>query len=441
MVTGASIPDVYKYNTAKVREQVVRGLFYIRRRNKIDGIYKCNIKTAQLRNDIKFLLKSLGYSYFIGDYFVKITKIKSVGIRYISHLGKRMGKCVTVDAYNGMFLATNFIPTHNSFCMASRMLRDYMIGPTLDLTTNNEIAVTAYSDSYLTNGGIIDKVRYAYNQLRKTSKSTGSPQFPFDEIRTANSEMRYELDSPINNGLTGIVAGFSTDKARGRRNVFIGVDEFGNFLNSLQFLDTARANLEIDRQVIGMLSATGTGGTRGANFFGALELINNPTSRNFYGIPNVYDRGATGQARTVFFYPTFLCAADHYNENGVTDIVSSMLNVLYERYKIKYNSSDPQALTAYMAEYPFTIQEAIIKKDTTIFPVSLINDRVLEIDNDNTIISGMYIGKLVHTGSEVKFEPDSSLNPVMQFPHKDNKLKGAVYISEMPQKDSTGKVP
>ena len=36
---------------------------------------------------------------------------------------------------------------------------------------------------------------------------------------------------------------------------------------------------------------------------------------------------------------------------------------------------------------------------------------------------------------------DSDLQPIMEFPHKDNKKEGAVHILRMPEKDSSGKVP
>ena len=70
-----------------------------------------------------------------------------------------------------------------------------------------------------------------------------------------------------------------------------------------------------------------------------------------------------------------------YNKDGVSDVIGALLQVLNNRYKLKYNSTDPLALTRNKAENPITIQEAIMKKDNVFYPTSDILETISEIDN------------------------------------------------------------
>jgi hypothetical protein len=145
-----------------------------------------------------------------------------------------------------------------------------------------------------------------------------------------------------------------------------------------------------------------TGGTEGASFEGALELIYYPTGYDIYPLPNVYDKGSNGSKETLFFFPAFVNYKPYYNHDGVSDVIAAMLHELKERYLLKYNSSDIMALTSRKAEFAFTIQDAIMKRDGTIFPVADLNDRINQIDNDTSILKEMYVGRLELDKGEVK---------------------------------------
>lgn len=70
----------------------------------------------------------------------------------------------------------------------------------------------------------------------------------------------------------------------------------------------------------------------------------------------------------------------YYNSDGVSDVIGALLSEIRDRIRIKYNSSDAMALTQRKAEMAITIQEAIMKRDNTIYPVADLNDRLNEID-------------------------------------------------------------
>lgn len=210
------------------------------------------------------------------------------------------------------------------------------------------------------------------------------------------------------------------------------------------------ANVEyIGKQKIYNLSTTNTHTylgngiiTHNSDFVGALEMINYPDGYNVYSLPNVYDKGSVGAKRTIFFFPSYMNSKGFYNEDGVSDVVGAIIDELKFRVKLKYNSSDPIQLTRRKAEYAFTITDAIMRRDSNIFPSDKLNDRILELDQNPKSLDDMWVGRLVQTKEgKVEFTPDADVKPILDYPHKDNKLEGAVHINKMPVKGPDGKVP
>ena len=184
-----------------------------------------------------------------------------------------------------------------------------------------------------------------------------------------------------------------------------------------------------------------TGGSEGSDFMGALEMIQYPRGYNVYALPNIYDKNSSGKRDTLFFFPGYINIKGFYNKDGVSDVVGAMIDELKFRYNLKYNSSDPVQLSRRKAETAFTIQDAIMKTDSTIYPVADLNDQINWLDNNPTETQKLYVGKLILRDGEVEWKPDPEAKPINNFPHKDNKLKGAVVIKEHPIKGSDGKVP
>lgn len=184
----------------------------------------------------------------------------------------------------------------------------------------------------------------------------------------------------------------------------------------------------------------GTGGSEGADFAGAQEIIYNPKGFNIHAVKNVYDKSSQGKKESIFFFGAYLNRKGCYNEDGISDVTKAILEICYNRFIVKYNTTDPMALTRTKAENPLTLQEAIMRRDGSIFPVASLLDRIGEIDSNPSEYNDVYTGDLVmdKTG-EINFIPSSKL-PIREFPHKDNKQEGCIEIFKMPEKDKSGKV-
>lgn len=107
---------------------------------------------------------------------------------------------------------------------------------------------------------------------------------------------------------------------------------------------------------------------------------------------------------------------------------------------MKYGSTDINTVTKRISQYPIVPQEAIIRSQGNMFPVTELNERLNQLDNNPSEYDDVYIGELTMKGGEVKFTPTADI-PIREYPLKDNNTKGALEIFEMPQKNAEGKVP
>ena len=74
------------------------------------------------------------------------------------------------------------------------------------------------------------------------------------------------------------------------------------------------------------------------------------------------------------------------------------------------------------------------------FPVADLTERIGQLDANPTEYDDVYVGDLVfNKDGQVEYKPTSA-TPIRDFPHKDNKIEGAIEICQMPEIDkNTGK--
>lgn len=331
-----------------------------------------------------------------------------------------------------------------SYSLGSMLSRLFTIGiGEKELSTKRKALIVADLKTYLIDDGTLNKFEDSLDHLAKNT------EFPQHKERDSLTNMYWLCGWEDENGnakgaqnlVLGQAIGDDADKSRGKRSDLMLGEEFGKFGKFSEWWSTSMPNVQEGEIVFGLGYVLGTGGTEGSDFTGALDMIYSPESNHIYGIPNVFDKGSTGNKKTIFFYPAFLNYKPYQNKDGVSDVIGAMLSELSERYELKYNSDDPLKLTRRKAEFAFTLQDAIMRRDSTLYPVADINDRINQLDSDHTYMDDMYIGKIELSGSEVKWKPDSNVNVITKFPHKDNKLEGGLLIKTMPIKGSDGRVP
>ena len=330
-----------------------------------------------------------------------------------------------------------------SFSLASMIAKRFILGESREVNKEVKCLVTAYQKEYLTKDGILNKFQ---SYIDFAAQNT---EFPTRRLKSSLNEMAWkmgyiDLDTNTQKGTLNEVLGVSSkddeSKLRGKRSVLIAIEEFGSFPNLLGLFGTLRPSVEEGDVTFGEIYMQGTSGDNDSDFAAAQELMYNPKGYNIQEIPNIYDKEGQGKRYFSYFFPGYLNRKGCYDKDGNSDVVKALLEILMNRYTVKYNSTDLNAITKTISEIPITPQEAIIRVQGNIFPVTMINERLNEIDNNPAFYDDVYVGKLVQNNNgEVIFRNTTDI-PIRDFPTKDNKVEGALEIYEMPIKQSDGKV-
>lgn len=331
-----------------------------------------------------------------------------------------------------------------SYSMASALTKYFLHGEDEDSNREIRSVITAYQKEFLTKDGTLNKF------ISMIDFNAEHTEFPSKRLKQSMQEMHWRLgyidmNTGTSKGLLNEVIGVSskddTDKLRGKRATKIFIEEFGNFPNIGEIHRVLLPSVEDGSVVFGQLVYCGTGGSEGADFAGAMEMMYSPKGYRIYSLPNVYDKNAQGKQNSIFFFGAYLNREGFYDHNGVSDVVGALIDILHMRYVVKYNTSDPNALTKTKAENPCTLQEAIMKRDGSIYPVADLTD----VDNNLTVNPSILDSVFTCTfemdkSGEIVPKPEYDSKPIRSFPHQDNKLQGCCEIFQHPEIDKrTGK--
>jgi len=265
---------------------------------------------------------------------------------------------------------------------------------------------------------------------------------------TLEVKLGYKDEYGINQGLQSSVHGISLkdnpDKARGIRGPLIHYEEDGLFPNLEKAWNVNLKAVEDGSVGFGFMLAGGTGGTEGGSFEGSEKLFYNPDAYEIYGIPNVFDRNSNQDTKCGFFWGGYLNRNGCYDENlGEPDVIKALIEIFLGRYKIKYSSSDPSAITQKKAEEPITPQEAIMRTEGTVFPVSDLKEYLEGVMvNKESFLAEHYVGDLIRgNDGKIKWVPNGDKFPLRSYDKDTANREGCIEIFEMPKENANGEIP
>ena len=331
-----------------------------------------------------------------------------------------------------------------SYYAASMLAKRFILGESNDVKKKVQCVATASERKYIQGANqLLDMFQYYIDFCANNT------EFPRQRITSSLQNLAWTMgyvDSETNtrrgteNSVIGITSKDDESKLRGSRGVLYLLEEAGSFPRLLNLYQVLRPSVEDGNSVWGLIYLYGTAGDSDSDFSSMQELMYNPNGYNIKAVNNVYDKEGQGRKQFTYFFPGYMNRADCYDEDGNSDVNKALLEILLDRYKVKYNSTDINAITKRIAEIPITPQEAILKTKDNIFPIAEITKRLNEIDNNPNFYDDTYVGDLVINKGNVEFLPNTLDMPIRDFPTKDNKVKGAIEIFEMPQ-EVHGKIP
>lgn len=332
-----------------------------------------------------------------------------------------------------------------SYSLASILSHNFILGVNQETAKRGEVnsVVTAYQKEYLTKDGVLNKF------VSMADFCAENTQFPRRRLKSSLQDMTWvmgykDAELGIEKGTKNQVIGVSSkddeSKTRGKRAAHILIEEFGSFPRLIDLYNVMLPSVQEGDISFGQIYMLGTAGDAESDFAGAQEIMYNPRGYNMYALPNVFDKNNQGKKDFVFFFPGYVNRKGCYNENGVSDVIQALIEILQNRYRVKYNSSDPNTVIKTIAEVPITPAEAIVKTGVNMFPVTDLTERLGQIDSNPREYDDVYTGSLVIKDGEVQFSPTSE-SPIREFPHKDNKMEGSIELFQLPVIDKETKKP
>lgn len=328
-----------------------------------------------------------------------------------------------------------------SYSLAAIMSKNMILGISPQETKRTVTVLTAAKKEYLgdTKDGTLSKFKPAINFV------FGNTPFPCLMLKNSPNEMTWQMGYRDPNGIErgsfnmamAVSAKDDAGKLRGKRG-WILFEEMGSFGNLLSLYDVTRKSVEDGDYTFATMYLVGTSSEKESDFSSAKTLLYGTEGYNIYSIPNVFDKPKQGKPQFGFFFPGYINRQACYNENGVSDVVKALLQILMARYTSKY-SADPQSVLRVIAEDPITPAEAIIRVKSSYFPVTALTERLQQLDLDTKAYDDVHVGNLVmNSKGEVEFKATND-TPIRNY-GVPNDTQGALEIYEMPQKNADGRV-
>lgn len=327
-----------------------------------------------------------------------------------------------------------------SFCLASTMSHNLLFGESTKASHRITTVLTAYTKEYLSEkDGTFTKFTPILSFV------AANTEFPRLMLKRSPSEMVWRMgyktpdgnisDKSSLNAVMGLSVKDDEGKIRGKRG-FILFEEMGNYPNFKEVWDNVRDSVKEGSRVFSLMIAVGTAGDDASDFSGIRTILYNPSAYEVYALENVFDQRGKGSSKFSFFFPSYISRAGCMDKDGNSDVVAALLEILMERWMVK-QGGDAASYLKRVAQMPITPAEAILRVQSNMFPVTMLNERVRQIDINPHYYDDVYVGELVDVGGKVTFRK-TNVHPIREYP-VDNTEPGGLEIFVMPAENNNGK--
>jgi hypothetical protein len=507
------IPEIYKYSSVEQRLELVKGLM------DSDGYcdekhIEFSNKNETLVNDLKSILESLGikvtkkekvvnntiyfllaikspisifklgrkqryWKYIDSNNQYQITyknkKISKNGIINITPTKVKPSVCIAVDNEDSLFVAGDYIVTHNSYYYSLAVAKHEICFNGLKYYTEDSMVdppkaeVCIGSGSTSKSSEFASKVESSMNELATNNKFGAwgklgdedyvpSPLFKEmkGSLKPNNKENLWRHEYDINSNGTWLKKGsgsyiahvvYSIQKKDGAESAAGG--RYGKLLYEEEGLtelleeayNSNKATVSVEGKQFGVQIALGTSGNM-ETIIPAKKWFLNPLLFDTVSFDDIYEHSG----KIGFFLPAFLTARQFKDKDGNTNVKAAV--DFYLRRRQKYvDNKDPKGLEGEMMNYPIKPSEMFLSSVGSRLPVPELMDHYRELIMNRNFYEYATPGELIFDPKEtsgVKFQPDSGrkMYPITEFPiPRGQSQEGCVVIYEHPIEDRSGNVP
>ena len=324
-----------------------------------------------------------------------------------------------------------------SYKAGSMLARNYFF------VRNSKNFVFASSKEFLIGDGLLSKA-WEFLSFIDDHTAWSQPRLRDREMHKISGYKKkvngMEIEMGMKSQIIGVSLKDNPDKVRGKAGELVFFEEAGSFPGLLKAWEVTMPTMRQGAKTLGMMVAFGTGGTDGSDFEAMEEIFYNPAAYDCMDYENVWDEGAMG-TRCGYFIPIQKNLDGFIDDQG-NSIEQDALEYEQEMREKKKGAADAKSLDQYIAEHPFSPQEATLQITSNLFDIATLQEQYNNIKARNLQSIGT-AGRLYHNEKgEVKFKIDGDLKPITKFPHrKDDDKTGAIVIYEAPYKNQEQQVP
>lgn len=308
---------------------------------------------------------------------------------------------------------------------------------------NSKNFVFASDKQYLTGDGMLSK---AWDIVSFIDDNTAwsQPRLIDREMHKQSGYKKNVNGADVTLGFKSQIIGVSLkddpDKIRGKAGELIFFEEAGSFSGLLKAWEVAMPTMRQGSKTLGTMIAFGTGGEEGPGFEGLEELFYHPEAYDCLAFENEWDAGAMGTS-CGFFVPIYK-NLDGFMDNQGNSLSNEAMDYEETQREKKRKGNDPKSYDQYIAEHPFTPQEATLQVTANTFDVNSLKEQYNRIIANDLHKIGVAGEMYYNSKGKADFTPSSNVRPIYKFPHRpDDDLTGAVVIYETPFKTQEDIIP
>ena len=324
-----------------------------------------------------------------------------------------------------------------SYKAGSMLARNYFF------VRNSKNFVFASSKEFLIGDGLLSKA-WEFLSFIDDHTAWAQPRLRDREMHKMSGYKKkvngMEIEMGMKSQIIGVSLKDNPDKVRGKAGELVFFEEAGSFPGLLKAWEVTMPTMRQGAKTLGMMVAFGTGGTDGSDFEAMEEIFYNPAAYDCMDYENIWDEGAMG-TRCGYFIPIQKNLDGFIDEEG-NSIQQDAIEYEEQMREKKKGAADAKSLDQYIAEHPFSPQEATLQVTANLFDIASLQEQYNNVKARNLQSIGT-AGRLYHNEKgEVKFKIDGDLKPITKFPHrKDDDKTGAIIIYEAPYKNQEQQVP
>ena len=357
-------------------------------------------------------------SFYDGDYeyFWEIDRARADNKHMIVLKARRKGYSYKA----GSMLARNYFFVRNSKNFVFAGQKEYLIGDGL------------LSKAWEFLSFIDDHTAWAQPRLRdrEMSKMSGYKK----KVNGVDIEMGMKSQ------IIGVSLKDNPDKVRGKAGELVFFEEAGSFPGLLKAWEVTMPTMRQGSKTLGMMVAFGTGGTEGADFEAMEEIFYNPAAYDCMEYENIWDEGAMG-TKCGYFIPIQKNLDGFIDEQGNSMAQKAIEYEELAREK-KKGAADHKSLDQYIAEHPYSPQEATLQVTANLFDIGSLQEQYNKVKANNLHSLGT-VGDLKYAADgQIKFTINGDKRQIVKYPHrKDDNVEGGIVIYQAPYRNSAGQVP